>query len=296
MALTLDAKSNGSISLAEYVDYVTRSVDLQDPDAVIESATHLHALGENKKFIVERINQELESAWDQFQPDNSYSAQTLTLGSGKDFSIRANMWLPTRPGGDGWDERLYAYGLPHDHNFSFLTVGYVGSGYWTEIYEYDSRRVVGYPGEDIDLAFIERTRLPAGKVMFYRASRDIHTQEPPDDFSMSLNLLIVSPSVRMSNQYTFDLENRKIRGYVPNAGGGRVMLARLAKYVGDGRTACILDAIASRHPQPRLRWTAYESLAKLDNANAVRIYECAANDRDPFVRRQARDLLDEAIP
>ena len=34
----------------------------------------------------------------------------------------------------------FFYHVPHDHNFSFLTVGYLGPGYWSEYYEYDYER------------------------------------------------------------------------------------------------------------------------------------------------------------
>jgi hypothetical protein len=26
----------------------------------------------------------------------------------------------------------FVYGLPHDHNFDFLTLGYFGPGYWSD--------------------------------------------------------------------------------------------------------------------------------------------------------------------
>ena len=45
----------------------------------------------------------------------------------------------------------FFYHVPHDHNFSFLTVGYLGPGYWSEYYEYDYGEVVGMPGEKVDL-------------------------------------------------------------------------------------------------------------------------------------------------
>ena len=289
MTYTIETRGGESISLQEYIDYVSCCVDLQNVDSVLESAGHLRAVADDRTFVTDYINKELEHSWDDFQPENSYSAQTLTLGSGTDFSIRVNMWLPPSADDDGWDQRLYAYGLPHDHNFSFLTVGYAGPGYWTEIYEYDGESVEGYPGESVDLTYLERTSLPTGKTMFYRASKDIHIQEPPEAFSMSVNLLIVSPSVKRANQYTFDLDAQRIRGYVPNAGAGRVMLAQLGKYVGNERTSCLLDSLSVQHPQPRLRWAAHDALAVLNDDRSSDIYDRAESDPHPFVRRMARE-------
>lgn len=292
MALTIDTANRGSITLNEYIEFVSNCVDVQDLDAVAESAQMLRSLADNSTFLVERLNRELAQSWDDFQPDNSYSAQTLTLGSGDSFSVRANMWLPVEQSDDEWNQQLYAYELAHDHNFSFLTVGYLGPGYETEIYEYDPATIDGFAGEKAQLTFLEHTSLPRGKVMLYRASRDIHTQKPPPAFSMSLNLLIVSPSVRLSNQYFFDLQKCELSGYVPNAAGGRVMLAELAKYVGNGRTASLLDSVSRRHPHSRLRWAAYDSLAVMDTSSAERIYERAADDTHPFVRGMAKSKLE----
>ena len=42
----------------------------------------------------------------------------------------------------------FFYHIPHDHNFSFLTVGYIGPGYWSDYYEYDHDSVLGAPGEE----------------------------------------------------------------------------------------------------------------------------------------------------
>src|SRR3546814_20111803 len=87
----------------------------------------------------------------------------------------------------------FFYHVPHDHNFSFLTVGYLGPGYWSEYYEYEYDKVVGYPGEAVDLRFVERSRLEEGKVILYRAHRDLPTQLPADEMSVPHHRLEGSP-------------------------------------------------------------------------------------------------------
>ncbi|MEA5523451.1 HEAT repeat domain-containing protein [Nodularia spumigena] len=294
MTITININTDESITLEEYVEYISSTIDLSDTEQVINSATALKALSNNRSFLVEKINQELLN-WDNFQTENSYSAQTLALGGKDGFFVRANIWTPATksksPGESEWEKKLFAYELPHDHNFSFLTVGYLGSGYETTIYEYEPTTVIGYEGEPVDLTFLERTSLPRGKVMYYRASRDIHTQEPPIELSISINLLIVSPEANTSNQYCFDIESATIKGFVQNPGTGRIMLCHLARHVGDGSTINILEALAKNHEQPRLRWTAYESLVTLNPTAKAEILEQAVNDSHSFVQMYARKAL-----
>ncbi|MEM7308566.1 MAG: HEAT repeat domain-containing protein [Planctomycetota bacterium] len=288
MALTIQTETSDAISLEEYLEHVTHRVDPSDTDQVIESAPKLAALANNRTFLVEKFNQELRD-WRSFQPTNAYSAQTLTLGGGERFFVRANMWAPPSDTGQVWDwqSRLFAYSRPHDHNFSFLTVGYIGGGYGTKIYEYDPDTVRGEVGERVDLRYLETTALPAGKVMFYRASRDIHSQSPPSEFSMSLNFMVVSPEVAAREQYWFDLEAGTITGRVQNPGSCREMIVRLAAHVGDGATANLLEDIAATHVFPRVRAAAYRSLAHLEPGRGAEIAALAAGDRDPSVRAAA---------
>jgi len=296
VTVTIYPTSASSLSLEEYIEYVDRCVDVTDEDALLASAEQLGELANDRKFLVRRFNLELRD-WATFQEGNPYSSQTLSLGHGRGFYVRANMWVPPSisPAGNDWESDLFAYARPHDHNFSFLTIGYHGSGYRTTIYEYDHERVVGYPGERVDLRFLEDTSLDRGKVMFYRASRDVHRQEHPVDFSISINLMVVSPEVISNSQYWFDLEQGTIRDYVrQNPSAGRVMLCHLAAYLGDDETASVLETIAATHGFPRVRLAAYESLATLENSHGAgtSIWARAAEDRNPLIRRAAREALE----
>ena len=128
------------------------------------------------------------------------------------FVMRANFWPALKDSvvrHSGPDP--FFYGVPHDHNFSFLTVGYLGPGYWSDYYEYDYGAVVGYPGESVDLRFVEKSRLEEGKVMLYRAHRDIHLQLPADAMSVSLNIVETSHNSVFRDQYQFDLESSNDR-------------------------------------------------------------------------------------
>ena len=154
MALTLETDTHAAITLEEYVDYVSREVDPDDEASIIASAHMLRALANNRRVIGDYLTAELQS-WKTFQPTNSYTAQTLMLAQRGRFAVRANIWEPpgSSPELRAHQKALYYYQVPHDHNFSFLTVGYVGPGYETLIYERDPDAIVGVPGESVDLRF-----------------------------------------------------------------------------------------------------------------------------------------------
>ncbi|MFB9311495.1 hypothetical protein [Nocardioides plantarum] len=285
MAYTLDADVSGSIDIDEYIDFVTRTVDLNDEDSILESASMLKALSNNSEFIATRFNDEL-LAWSEFQTGNGYSSQTLMLGQGEKFAVRANMWVPTGADRDIWDweSHLYAYSRPHDHNFSFMTVGYFGPGYETSIYEYDPRAVVGTAGETVDLEFLEDTSLPAGKVMFYRASRDIHVQAPPPAFSMSINLMIVSADFGSRDQYWFDLESQKVTGHVQTPAASQMLMCHLARWFASDSTMDTLDHLTERAINPRVRLAALDSLAAMQPGERETLVRRAADDPSPLVQ------------
>jgi hypothetical protein len=296
MALTLDVDTREAIGLEEYVEYVSREVDADDEASILASAHMLRALANNRRVVGDYLTAELRS-WRDFQPTNSYTAQTLMLARMGRFGVRANIWEPAAASSDlrAHQKALYQYQVPHDHNFSFLTVGYSGPGYETLIYERDPEAVVGVPGEKVPLRFLERTTLPQGKVMYYRASRDIHSQEYPEALSLSINLLIGQAASQRKDQYFFDLEAGTVADVADGGGAAnsRVIPCRLARYVGDHRTAEALEPIAENHPTPRIRVTALESLATLVADSARTIWHRAESDAHPLVRLRARAALAE---
>ncbi|MFC5008771.1 hypothetical protein [Nocardioides plantarum] len=96
MAYTLDADVSGSIDIDEYIDFVTRTVDLNDEDSILESASMLKALSNNSEFIATRFNDEL-LAWSEFQTGNGYSSQTLMLGRARSSRCGRTCGCPRAP-------------------------------------------------------------------------------------------------------------------------------------------------------------------------------------------------------
>lgn len=288
MALTLDISAGSALTLGEYVELLGAAGDFTDEERVLATAEALRCLANDRTVLSSRVNSELAD-WVRFQERNRYSAQSLLLAEGPGFAVRANMWVPGVGPAPG-QGLTPVHELPHDHNFSFLTVGYLGAGYRTRIWEYDPDAVEAVPGARVDLSFIEETTLPHGKVMFYRASRDVHQQDRPESFSVSLNLLVRSPSQRRRSQYVFDVESSTVKGFVSDVESSRVALCHLARYVGDSRTVGLLDHLSTAHPAGRVRRSAYESLLALEPSATV-LLERAADDPDARVRQFARTGL-----
>ena len=128
---------------------------------------------------------------------------------GGEFFLRANIW-PSR------DEHMFrasgggtfVYELPHDHNFDFLTwaISVRATGRITG--NTTTRRSPARSGEPAGLRFVERSRLEPGKLMHYRAHRDVHSQLPPDALSVSLNVMHAGGAQGWIDQYRFDVERR----------------------------------------------------------------------------------------
>lgn len=292
MTITLHVETAKVMELEEYCEYVERNVVPSDRDSIVASAPALLALANNRHFIADRLNREIQQ-WRDFQSGNDYTAQTMLLARSLGLVVRANIWMPY----DGnerhkrWQDRLYVYEVPHDHNFDFLTVGYYGPGYQTDLYEYDRASVVGLPDEPVELVPRGREQLVRGKVMMYRASRDVHAQYAPEAFSMSLNLLASDDSMAVKEQFLFDVERKRLRGPVDVGVSSRVFLCEVARYVGDERTSSLLDQIAGDHLCARTRAIALESLSHLEPGMAEQRWKRMVDDRDPYLRAIARRQL-----
>lgn len=289
MALTLDAETSQVVSIGDYLDHM-RKVDLRDEDSVAATAPMLRALSNDRGLVVRELNRLIKT---QFRGEVSPSAQVIYLGRGDGFFVRANIWPSMADVSSG---RVYqdqfSYHVAHDHNYDFMTVGHHGPGYVTEIYEYDFERIEGVIGEPVDIRFLERKLFTRGMVMLYRASRDLHIQYPPEDLSITLNLMIHSPEVQARDQYFFDLERRVISDYSSESDGSRrAAVLTMAAQLGDGDTRQLLEDLAMSHPSRRTRLTAWQSLVQLEPARAESIWERAARDPAPVVVHAARSHL-----
>jgi hypothetical protein len=255
----------------------TQPFDPEDDESLAAFGPALARLGRNRRFLGDLVVEELKRNCTGQTERNHYSAQVILLHSAPAFAIRANFWPAAADSvvvNSGTDP--FFYEVPHDHNFSFLTVGYVGPGYWSDYFEYEYDRVTGYPGEPVSLRFVERSRLERGKVLLYRKLRDVHSQRPPDALSVSLNVLALSPLADFCDQYRFDLERREVAGLVNTS--SLEALVKIAVHLGGEDGLDLAAAFAERHPSERIRFAAIEAQASVepDPARRLALYERAA--------------------
>ncbi len=263
MPRVIDCPTDDRLELAELVELLeTGDFDSDDEDNFASWGVQLRKLANDRHFLADMMMAELKQRCAGQLKDNQYSAQVVMLHAHPDskFVMRANFWPALKDSvvrHSGPDP--FFYGVPHDHNFSFLTVGYLGPGYWSDYYEYDYGSVIGCPGERVNLRFIEKARLEEGKVMLYRAHRDIHLQLPADAMSVSLNIVETSHNSVFRDQYQFDLESGTIAGIMTRT-SLEPMLA-LAAHYGGGEGEDLLRHFAASHPSERVRWAALRAQA-----------------------------------
>jgi hypothetical protein len=258
----IEAETSEKLELGELVELLeTGDFDGEDEDNFASWGIQLRKLANDRTFLADMVIAELKQRCDNQVRSNQYSAQVVMLyGRSSRFMMRANLWPALSDSivrHSGTDP--FFYGVPHDHDFSFLTVGYLGPGYWSDYYEYDYGAVSGYPGEPVDLKFVEKARLEQGKVMLYRAHRDIHLQLPADAMSVSLNIVDTSHAALLHDQYVFDLENRTIRGLMSRLSLEPMMA--LAAHHGGGDGMDLVADFAQGHPSDRVRWSALRARA-----------------------------------
>ena len=239
----------------------SRGFDPRDEASLLHAARWLRRLGANRDFLAELLLAELKHRHRDEDAATAYGPQVVMLSPlGGAFFLRANIWPSPdehmfRASGAG----TFVYGLPHDHNFDFLTLGYFGPGYWSDYWEYDYERVAGAIGEPAGLRFVERSRLEPGKLMHYRAHRDVHAQLPPEALSVSLNVMHAGGAQGWLDQYRFDAGRNTIAG-VLSPGASEVFL-RLAVGLGGAEALDLVDRFARTHPSDRMRLTALEAHA-----------------------------------
>ena len=272
MPRIIDIADDGVISLEECASAMAiHGFNPDDEDSLAHGALMLRRLGNNKTFLGDILVDYLAAHHRDDPLDNSYGPQVIMLArpsTGNCF-LRANIW-PSR------DEHMlrasgsdaFVYGLPHDHNFNFLTLGYFGPGYWSDYYEFDYADVVGWRGEKVDLRPIGRQRLDEGKIMLYRAHIDVHAQLPADALSVSLNIMHTSGAQGWLDQYRIDTAKGEI-GAILSHGASEAFL-RIAVGLGGDEACDLAHRFARHHPSDRMRLHAWDALASLTPDAAAR--------------------------
>ena len=262
MPRVIDCSETEPLELAEVVQVLNDDrFDPADEESFAAAGPLLKRLANNRRFLADIAVAELKDRCGRQERENRYSSQVIVLHRASEkYFIRANFWPSPRDSifkASGTSP--FFYHVPHDHNFSFLTVGYLGPGYWSEYYEYDYESVAGLPGEKVDLRFIEKAKLDPGKVMLYRAHRDVHNQLPADEMSVSINIMEASPKLPFLAQYRFDPAKCEIAGVLTRCSSEALLAVAANHDNGDGRD--LVESFAQSHPCERLQFAALRELA-----------------------------------
>ncbi|HET6524743.1 transposase [Sphingopyxis sp.] len=261
MPRLIDPPAGPALDLAEVAARLDESgVDLADEASIAHCAALLAGLQRNRDFLADRVIAALKASYADQLEINRYSAQVFLLHRGaRGFYLRANLWpAATDAVTAASGAAAFSYGVPHDHNFSFLTAGYFGPGYVSDYYDYDPEAVDGRLGEPLNLSFAGRSQLAEGKLMLYRAHRDIHSQLPPERLSISLNIMDEGDHVPWRDQYIVDLEAGTIAKR-PTLTSGEMLLRCAVHLTENGKD--IAEQFAKAHPVPRVRANAIAAMA-----------------------------------
>lgn len=289
MPRVIEAADPAALMLGDLVELLeTERFDARDEDCFASFGPALAGLAANPDFLADLIVAELKDRCRGQSVHNAYGPQVVMLHGGGDYFLRANFWpaevdpILQENGPDA-----FFYHKPHDHNFSFLTVGYMGPGYWSDYYDYDYDACVGAVGDAVDLRFVERSRLSPGKVLLYRAHRDIHAQLPADALSVSLNIMERAPHIGYRDQYGFDVANGVISGTLSET--AIEPLLAICSQVGGDDARDLVETYAAYHPSERIQFAALTALASACPSIDARIelFARAARRTAPFVARMA---------
>jgi hypothetical protein len=294
MPVILPPGDGDAISLDELVDRLeATTIDARDEAGFATLGPWLARLGRNRRFLGDLAIAELKTRCADQLATNGYGGQVLMLRppNGR-YVLRANFWPAA---GDAMvrasGAEAFAYGMAHDHNFPFLTYGYLGPGYVSEDWERDPAALIGLPGEPAGLTPRGTTQLAPGTLALYRARIDVHRQAPPPAFSVSLNILAADVAQPWIEQYRFDVARGTVAAGLSIAPAEALLALAVAFGCGNGRD--LAHRSAERHPCARMRVTAIAALTEAAGADGLALLERAAADPDRYVAGHARRVLSE---
>ncbi len=257
MAITILESTEEIISLSEFINYCDEHIHNGNADSLMACSKQLKMLSNNKIFLRSFIYDELFYHSDNLQKENTYlDSQALIVYVGKSYQIRITTWPNFKNENElkPNEKPLYKNAIGHDHNFWFMTVGYIGSGYQTEIWEYDCNTVKGYLGEKVNMHFLEKTKLTRGKIMVYRPSCDLHEQGKADHYSIAINVILKSNERYTNPVYGFDLHKKEIAFKVDmNKNAPIYSIVNMLTHVDIGKNYDLLNQLSSKHPMASVR-------------------------------------------
>lgn len=297
MTKTIRVEPQSKLTLEEFLDHVGFATQFTEYDSLDPIAQPFRDLASNREMLPE-ILCNVAKGLAQGGRAGMYTSQSITLGHGNNYYVRANFWTPLKLEGSfkTQERKAFSYNDTHDHNYNFMTVGYFGPGYETDLYRYDPENVEGYVGESVNLEYVGRESLPVGKIMTYECKKDAHTQFPPDSLSISLNLIAHNRQFDQLDQYYFCPRQRKIIG-IPQLAfvHRRASVISMLGQVANANGVDILCELSISSSCRRVREAAFEGLAVAPNLTTderIELVQAGISDRDKIVSRHAREIIE----
>lgn len=286
MSIVKEIHTEESIELSEMIAYLDGLGKLplhQDLDGVMEQ---LRKLCNNKTFVTDTIRNQL-SDLPSFERNNPYSSQVFLIHVCPNYALRVVIWEP--PTGRVGEE-VFFYEDLHDHNFDLLTIGYLGSGYETLLYNYAHDDVSGSPGETAAFWGKKKVRLAENRILLMETSSDVHAQYPPEEFSISLNVMQINKD-DLNVQYEFDFPNRWTgRANVKNRTTyfDVESLSECLATLGCQEAPVMLKKGIEEEENPKNRMALFNALEHFEGKEA---WAQAVNDCDPKIARKAARMI-----
>jgi hypothetical protein len=272
MARLIAAPDPTSASLAEVCDALAPwGFDPAEKESVAHAANWLRRLGNDRDFLGDLLIDLLagRAAAGRAAIDAGETNRIVLAAPERgNFSISADIW----PSADehalpAGGTNAFAYGLAHDHNHDFLVLGHFGPGKQCDDYEYAYGAVSGWNGEPVDLRPLGRSRLEPGRLLHYRAHRDVHVVHPPQALSVALTLSHEHAARGWMDHYLFDLGEGRVARVLGH--GPSEAFLRIAVALGGEEARDLATRFGRHHPSDRMRLSAWRALAGVTSERAA---------------------------
>lgn len=298
MAITVNTTSTDRITPEELIEWAVENVDPSDDDSMVSASERLCALSNNRDFVIEKMRQQmliLASGQDDHISSSQATIHASSSAPKGTFLVRSIIWSPpltTDARSKEAQDKILSFITPHDHNFGLLTIGYHGPGYETIIHEYDQDSIVGEDNELTSIKYLETTTLSKGKILYFRPSRDIHSQFHPTELSISVNLIGQSSKAPSVPQYEFDIENQRVKHLLPSCSVVDMLcpFKIINSLGGNSNMTEVLSDLAKRHVSHFVRGEAYKTLAKLWPNEFEKLVIPGMDDKHQFVKNTVEIL------
>ncbi|EIZ78931.1 putative transposase [Novosphingobium sp. Rr 2-17] len=303
MARLIEVRDPTSATLEECCEALTVwGFDPAEGESISHAASWLGRLGNDRSFLADCLIDWLAGRRSVGEAsvavDGAQANRILLSTPGRgDFAIVASIWpSPQEAVFRASGARAFGYGVAHDHNFDFLRLGYFGPGLTVDDFEYDHTQVEGWHDEPVDLRLLGRTQFDRGRLVHYRANRDVQLHHPPQSLSASLAVVHLHPAQGWTDHYLFDVDAGRISRVLGH--GPSEAFLRIAVGLGSEEAKDLAIRFGRHHPSARMRIAAWRALASVAKDEAARdeVWREAENSGSRAVAATVRRLRGAEVP